>query len=153
MNWKLKKFEELSTDRLYELLKLRFDIFVIEQQSIYPDLDDLDQKALHLLAYDEGIQQLTAYMRILPPDLSADGNTASFGRVVVSADARGKGLARELVSRGLTIIQENWPLSVVSIEAQYYLRDFYASFGFVVTSEPFLDAGVKHVEMQLTRQK
>ncbi len=151
MNWQCLKFSDLTVDQLYDLLKLRVDIFVIEQACIYPDLDDHDRHPMahHLLGY-EG-QELQVYMRLLPP-----GSTypcVSFGRVATRKQARGRGLGQALVKQGLIEIERIWPEQPVKIGAQLYLFDFYKNLGFNKISEEYLEDGIPHVDMLLAKHE
>lgn len=146
MEWMLKKFNDFSVTELYNVLKLRANVFVVEQECAYPELDDKDQTAIHLLAREDDAT-LIAYLRILPRGLTFD--EVSIGRVVVTKNSRGKGIARELVQRAIAFIQEEWQEKQIKIEAEYYLREFYESLGFQRVSDPYLEDGIKHIEMLL----
>ena len=143
--WKLKKFNQLTTDEMYQLLSLRTAVFVVEQNCPYQELDGKDQVAQHLwLENDKG--ELMALCRLLPQGISF--NEASIGRVLVNPEFRGQNLGRGLIDKALEVLKENGE-AAVTIEAQYYLRDFYASFCFVENSEPFYEDDIKHVNMIL----
>lgn len=146
MNWHLKTFEELSNLELYHILRARTDIFVVEQNCPYPEVDGKDPACLHLYLEDRG--SIAAYLRILPPGLSYP--EASIGRFIVAPAYRGSGLGRELLERGLACIRETLNVSTVKIQAQSYLQKFYGSFGFVPVSEEYLDDGIPHIDMLLT---
>ena len=127
MEWKIKNFEELTRSELYKILQVRSEVFVVEQECAYQDVDGKDQKSLHLWLEDsEGAIQ--SYCRILPAGLSYP--EASIGRVLVKESQRGKGTARKMMQQALEFLAQAWREPVVRIEAQYYLREFYASFGF-----------------------
>ncbi len=146
MEWKIKNFEELTRSELYKILQVRSEVFVVEQECAYQDIDGKDQKSVHLWLEDsEG--GIHSYCRILPAGLSYP--EASIGRVLVKESQRGKGTARQMMQQALEFLAQAWREPVVRIEAQYYLRAFYASFGFKEDSEPFLEDGIKHVEMIL----
>ena len=134
------KFERLSADKLYELLRFRQSIFVVEQSSPYPDLDGLDQSAWHLLLRVDGA--LTGYARLIPTPLR-------IGRVAVAAEQRRHGLGRRLMEEALLFCRAHYPGRPVVLTAQAYLVPFYRSFGFAQTGAPFDDFGVAHVEMKL----
>jgi len=136
------KFEKLSADKLYELLRFRQGIFVVEQSSPYPDLDGLDQHAWHLLLRFDGA--LTGYARLIPTPLR-------IGRVAVAAEQRQHGLGRTLMEEALSFCHERYPGMPVVLTAQAYLVPFYRSFGFEPTGSPFDDFGVAHVDMSLRR--
>lgn len=140
MELTVKTFDELTVQELYEILKLRSDVFVVEQKCIYPDPDNRDQEALHLFLKDsEGIQ---GYLRVLKP---ADGTAALIGRVI--AAKRRCGIGSRLVQAGLKAAAERFRASSVLVEAQSYAEGFYASLGFVPISEEFLDYGIPHIKM------
>ncbi|MCG3729509.1 GNAT family N-acetyltransferase [Vibrio cincinnatiensis] len=144
--WQCRSFNELTTEQLYELLKLRVDIFVVEQQCPYPELDDKDRIAetWHLMGYDQ--QQLVACARLLPPGVSYP--SASIGRVAIAQNARGKGLAHQLLEQALMHCAQHWPEQAIEIGAQTYLTHFYAQFGFIPTSESYLEDGIAHIDMK-----
>lgn len=143
LNWQTLTFDELNNHSLYALLKLRLDVFSIEQQSIYRDLDDLDQRALHMLCR-EG-DDLLAYQRLLAPGQAYA--ESSIGRIVIQPRGRGRGLGRELVRRGLECALATWPGNDIRINAQAYLREFYLGLGFEAVSEEYLYDGILHLEM------
>lgn len=144
----IKPFSGLSADELYTLLKLRTDIFVVEQNCAYAELDDYDQECLHVLAY-EG-ETLVAYARVVPP--GAVYKQASIGRVAVHKAYRAKGYGRLLFKAALTETKKVHPNQVVKIQAQTYLEAFYQSFGFKTISEPYPDFGIWHVDMVLEKE-
>jgi len=139
-----KRFDALSLSELYEILAQRSHVFVVEQASIYLDIDGLDPVATHFIARD-GEDRLLGYLRTLPP--GSKFPQATLGRVLVTQAARGTGLGKHLVSRGLAHLAREHPGSAVHIEAQFYLKDFYASLGFVQTSEIYDQDGIDHIDM------
>jgi len=141
--WQTMDFAQLSREQLYAILRLRQEVFVVEQHSIYLDLDGLDQQALHMLCCRG--EQLLAYQRCLPPGLSYP--ESSLGRIVVSPAARGLQLGRELVQRGINYNMEHWPGCAIRINAQAYLRDFYAGLGFVASGKEYDEGGIMHQQM------
>lgn len=143
MNWNLKKFSEMTTEELYEILKLRNEIFVVEQQCAYQDCDNKDKKALHLFLRDK--DEIIAYLRILEKGVSY--NEISIGRVAIDKKYRGKGLAREMMLVVLKYIDENLHEREIRISAQAYLVKFYKSLGFCEVSEQYLEDNIPHVEM------
>lgn len=143
-NWQWKAFSELTLDELYDVLALRQEVFVVEQKSLYLDVDGLDRSADHLLAHEGPL--LAAYLRILPPDVKFPGAT-SLGRVVTSPKARGRGLGRELTERGIARLEALYPGSDIRISAQEYLRAFYTSLGFVAEGDIYDEDGIPHIEM------
>jgi len=144
MIWKIKPFEELTTAELYAILRLRSEVFIIEQNCAYQDLDNSDQKALHLMGTDEE-SQLLAYTRIFAPGIKF--TEASIGRVVTSPLARGKGAGRELMERSISELQQHYGVIPIKIGAQQYLQRFYTSLGFEQTSDTYLEDGIPHIEM------
>ncbi|RZI48349.1 GNAT family N-acetyltransferase [Lactococcus kimchii] len=144
--WKLKTFDELNTTEMYQLLSLRTAVFVVEQNCPYQELDGKDQVSKHLWLENEA-GEIMALCRLLPQKISFP--ESSIGRVLVNPAFRGQKLGHELVEKALEVLKADGE-SAVTIEAQYYLRDFYASFGFVENSDAFYEDGIKHVNMILT---
>jgi ElaA protein len=138
MEW--QPFAALTAEALYELLRFRQNIFVVEQRSPYPDLDGLDQEAWHLLLRAEGA--LVGYLRLIPQPLR-------IGRVAITPDLRRHGLGRKLMEEALLFCRRHFPAQPIVLGAQLHLVSFYESFGFTVMSEPYDDFGVLHVEMML----
>lgn len=145
MEWKVKAFNELSNTELYDILKLRAEVFVVEQNCIYQDLDDLDKESQHLLGFD-GDGKLAAYLRILPIDTERAG-FGSIGRVVISPKQRGKRLGHELLQKGLESYDLIFPNTPMIIEAQAYLQKFYEGHGFIAEGEVFMLDGIPHLNM------
>lgn len=138
----VKPFDALTTAELYEILRLRVDVFVVEQHCPYPEIDGKDPDAVHLFLRDgAGIH---AYLRLLPPGVSFD--TASLGRVVVRE--RRQGLGRQIVAAGIRQARaRGW--DALTIEAQTYARGLYEQAGFRQVSEEFLEDGIPHIRMRL----
>jgi ElaA protein len=138
-----RPFDELTRGELYELLRFRQSIFVVEQRSPYPDLDGLDHSAWHLAARVES--ELVGYLRLTaipgPPPM------IRIGRVAVAPCLRRGGLGRMLMEKALMLCRERFPLRPVALGAQVPLVPFYERFGFAAASEPYDDFGVAHVEM------
>lgn len=147
IEWKLSTFEELSTEELYAILKLRQQVFVVEQQCVYQDCDGKDRNAHHLVGwYDiEERPEPIAYLRILYPEKG--GKSTSIGRVLTHPRIRGKGIGREIMVRCLLSLEELYPKSPVCISAQLYLTQFYESLGFCVSSDGYEEDGIPHIEM------
>ncbi|OYQ33858.1 hypothetical protein CHU95_15420 [Niveispirillum lacus] len=125
------------------MLRFRQDVFIVEQQSPYPDLDGQDPFCRHLLVTDI-MGRLVAYLRARGPNLE----TAAFiGRIVIARDWRGKGLGRQLVQAGLDFMDQTFPGQPIEIGAQEHLTDFYMGFGFVREGETYDDGGIPHVTM------
>lgn len=148
VQWIWSSFDALSTDQLYEVLKLRQEIFIVEQQVPYTDIDDKDKLCMHLIGKVDNA--LVAYMRLVPLHLFEQGYF-SLGRVVVEKSMRGTGLGRALVSRGLEYLETMRNGHPIKISSQLYLKDFYASFGFYVQGEPYIEDMIPHVAMIKTR--
>lgn len=141
--WKIKTFSELTTPELYEIIKARVNVFVVEQGCPYPDLDDNDQKAIHLWAENNG--EVLAYCRIF--DKGVKYSETSIGRVVTTEKARGTGLGKQLIMYALEIIENRLGTSEVRISAQDYLLKFYFGFGFQDTGKKYLEDNIPHTEM------
>lgn len=145
MRSEIKAFDELSNDELYEVLKLRQMVFVVEQDCPYLDADDKDQESRHLLLY-EG-EDLIGYARLLPEGLSYDGYT-SIGRVIVHPDHRRKGLGSKIMQLSIDGSREMSSLPI-KLSAQVYALDLYANLGFVPVGETYLEDGIPHQAMVL----
>ncbi|WP_017726826.1 GNAT family N-acetyltransferase [Halalkalibacterium ligniniphilum] len=143
MEWQLKAFQELSLDELYEIIKLRINVFVVEQTCPYQELDDFDRDAVHLCAWEHG--RLVAYARILKA--GSKYNEASIGRVIVNPVDRSRGFGKMLFRRALNYCTEVLNETKVKIQAQTYLRAFYGSFGFQEISDVYDEDGIPHVDM------
>lgn len=143
LQWQIKPFEALSVHELYDLLQLRSEIFVVEQNCVYLDLDGKDKVALHLFAQFEG--HVVAHARLFKPGISFDN--ASIGRVVVSAKYRDKKWGHELMRKAIAEIEQKFGETKITIGAQLYLKKFYESHGFIQTSEMYLEDDIPHIEM------
>jgi len=140
-----RDFADFSADALYNLLRFRQAIFVVEQASPYPDLDSLDRRAHHLLLRLDGA--LAGCARLVPFD---DERRVAIGRVAVAAARRRRGLAHMIMQEALARCRRDYPGWRIALSAQSYLAPFYASFGFRAVSGPALDYGIEHVEMELS---
>lgn len=138
------RFDELSPRALYNVLALRQRVFVLEQQCVFVDTDDLDQDALHLLGWRA--ERLVAYARILERGVQFDEPT--IGRVVVTPEMRGQGLGRALMTRAISAIEAARGASPIALAAQARLEPFYASFGFERISGDYEEDGIMHVDMR-----
>lgn len=143
IDWQLKTFSELTTDELYEVLKMRSEVFVVEQDCPYLDMDDKDQYAYHLTGFYE--KKPVAYVRILPPGITYD--EASIGRVLTSPDFRKNGAGILLMKEAIRITYKLFPNAGIKIGAQLYLLNFYSNLGFKQTSESYLEDNIPHIEM------
>ncbi|SDM88203.1 GNAT family N-acetyltransferase [Sediminibacillus halophilus] len=146
MDWICKSFDELDTKELYTIIQTRIDVFVVEQQCPYHELDGHDYRAVHLFCKDG--KKIVAYARLLPKGTVYE--QASIGRVLVHKQYRGQGLARELLQKAIFQITEQWQETTIKIQGQEYLRHFYASFGFKEISDVYLDDDIPHVDMLFT---
>ncbi len=144
MNTHIKTFEQLSTTELYEILKARSAVFVVEQTCPYQDLDGGDYDSLHVYLEEEG--KILAYLRCY----RQDEKTARIGRVLTMA--RGQGYGIPLMEAGIKAVREHIPAESIFIEAQCYAIGFYNKFGFEVCGEEFLEDGIPHVPMTLDLQ-
>ncbi|HUH14107.1 MAG TPA: GNAT family N-acetyltransferase [Longimicrobiales bacterium] len=147
LRWQWKTFAELTLDELYRLLALRQEVFVVEQQSIYQDVDGYDRGSHHLLGSTGEPQALflAASLRVLPPGLKYP--EASLGRVVTSPRVRRHGYGKALVDQGLTFLAAHYPGAPVRIAAQHYLLRFYSGFGFRPVGEVYDEDGIPHLDM------
>ena len=139
------KFDELSVQQLYDVLQLRSEVFVVEQDCVYQDIDGYDDKAYHVLFYDEST--LVAYTRILPPGSYFD--ELSIGRVLVKTTHRLQNLGHKLMSTSIDFAKETFPNSIIKISAQQYLIKFYESHGFESYGKGYLEDGIPHIAMKL----
>jgi ElaA protein len=143
-HWSVKPFAALSVHELHDLLRLRVDVFVVEQNCPYPELDGQDREALHVMLHTTS-NELIAYARILPPH--GDG-PPHIGRVVVRENARGGGIASHLMEKALEVINDQYGSRRSALAAQAHLERFYARHGFVRIREDYLLDGIPHVDMR-----
>lgn len=144
IHWEIKPFQALSVVELYSLLQLRTEVFVVEQNCVYQDIDGKDAKALHLIGEYNG--KIVAYARLFK---SGDYfNQASIGRVVVDANYRDKKWGHDLMKQAIIGIETYFGDTNITISAQLYLQKFYESLGFVQTSEMYLEDDIPHIEMK-----
>jgi ElaA protein len=144
VNWKIKRFDALTTTELYSLLRLRSEVFIVEQNCVYQDIDDKDKKALHLIGEYDG--KIVAYSRLFK---SGDYfENASIGRVVIDANYRDKKWGHEMMQNAIAGIETHFRETKITISAQLYLQKFYESNGFVKTSEMYLEDDIPHIEMK-----
>lgn len=139
----LFRFSDLSAAKLYNILRIRNEIFVLEQRSVYNDTDGYDFHALHYTYSVSG--HVVAYSRILPPDTLY--RLPSIGRVCVKNEYRGQGLGRSLFQESIHILESEYGRQPIKIQAQLYLQSFYESFGFQAINNPYDDCGILHVDM------
>jgi len=143
--YSLKSFQELSVDELYAILQLRNEVFAVEQNCVYADMDNKDQEAFHLMGWKDG--KLLSYARLLPPGLSY--KEPSIGRVITSPGIRGAGEGRQLMQLSIDHIHRMYEGQPIRISAQFYLLRFYTSLGFVSCSEVYIEDHIEHIEMLL----
>jgi ElaA protein len=146
VSFKLKKFDDLTPLELYDLLQLRQEIFVVEQNCVYQDNDNYDQQGWHLMGYDQ--VGLCCYTRLLGPNIIFS-EASSIGRVVNHARNRGKGFGRELMKISIARILTLYPEYPIKISAQTYLKKFYENLGFQQIGEGYLEDGIPHIPMML----
>lgn len=145
ISWSFKPFDELTARELYAIIRLRNEVFVVEQNCVFQDADNKDQPSFHLMGWDG--QVLACYTRLLPAGISYV--EPSIGRVVVSPIKRDLGLGRELMLQAITYLYSIWNKQSIRIGAQLYLKKFYESLGFQQSSEVYLEDGIEHIEMLL----
>jgi ElaA protein len=138
----IKKFEELTLNELYNIMKLRSKVFVVEQNCVYQDLDDIDKISYHFFikGNDDNIK---AYLRIFVKD----EETAQIGRVVTDEKERRKGLASNLIKKGIEFCKKEMKKNKVYLEGQVYCKDLYLHLGFNIISDEFLEDGIPHYKM------
>lgn len=142
--FKIKPFKALSLVELYQILQLRSEVFVVEQNCVYQDIDGKDEKALHVLGMHEGV--LVAYARLFQPGDYFE--QASIGRVIVNPAYRDKKWGHDLMTAAIQGIAEHYGETNITISAQLYLKRFYESHGFVQTSDMYLEDDIPHIEMK-----
>jgi ElaA protein len=145
LEWTCKRFEQLSLNELYELIKFRIDIFVVEQHCSYSELDEKDRVAdtHHLTAYQDA--EIIAYARLLPPKTSYPDS--SIGRFAIRACQRRRGIGSALMDNCLQQMSILWPDYDIRVSAQAHLKEFYANFDFIQTSAEYLEDDIAHIEM------
>lgn len=149
MEISIKKFEELTIDELYDILQLRSEVFVVEQDCVYQDIDGKDRKALHVIGRLNN--QIIAYTRCFAPGYYF--NEAAIGRVVVSKEYRKHDFGHEIMKASLAAIKEHYQTSEIKLSAQTYLVRFYESHGFQTQGEGYLEDGIPHVGMVFNSKK
>ena len=143
MNFTAKYFSELNTTELYEILQLRSEVFIVEQDCVYQDIDFKDQKSLHIIGYKNN--KIVAYTRIFKPGDYFDN--ASIGRVLVVASERKYGLGHELMKASITAIKKHFKVTKITVSAQKYLKKFYETHLFTQIGEEYLEDGIPHIRM------
>ena len=144
IEWVKKKWSEVSLEELYSVLRLRSEVFVVEQDCVYQDIDNKDQKAIHLLGYIN--KELIAYSRLFN-----EGDyfkETSFGRAIIKKEKRGQGYGDELVKESLKTIKNYYGNKKVKISAQAHLKTFYSKHAFIAKGKEYLEDGIPHVSME-----
>lgn len=141
--WKVLKFEEFTLDELYDLMQLRSQIFVVEQDCVYLDQDGKDKKALHVLGFKG--KKICAYARLF--DKGEYFDLCSIGRVIVAEDERRYAYGHTLMNESIKAIKEYYGEDKIKISAQKYLKKFYESHGFIQKGEEYLEDGIPHIGM------
>jgi len=144
INWSFKKFDHLTPNELYSVLQLRNQVFVVEQNCVFQDADDKDQGSHHLMGWNGGM--LVAYSRIVPLGIVYD-SFPSIGRVVTSPKMRKTGIGKVLMHQSIEELQKLFGKCSIKLGAQLYLKKFYESFGFVQSSDVYIEDGIPHIEM------
>ena len=139
----VRTYNELTRDELYDILQLRSEVFVVEQDCVYQDIDGKDKKALHVIGKIDG--NVVAYTRCFAPDIYF--KEAAIGRVVVRADERKYGYGHHIMEASLSAITEHYKTNTVKLSAQTYLIDFYRAHDFKSTGEEYLEDGIPHIAM------
>lgn len=148
LRWRGLAFEALSVAELYRLLRLRAQVFVVEQACAFQDLDGLDEQAIHWMGettHEQGHTSLLAYTRLSPAGTAF--HEASIGRVVISPLARGTGLGHTLMRESIAELHRRWGVQAIRIGAQAHLASFYQQHGFVSDNKPYVEDGIDHIEM------
>ncbi|MES2583936.1 MAG: GNAT family N-acetyltransferase [Pseudomonadota bacterium] len=146
LDWKLSAFYALTVPELYAMLQLRTEVFVVEQNCIFQDMDGADDQAMHLLGTQDG--QLVAYARLFPAGIKFA--EASIGRVITRMSARGGGLGHVLIREAITAVHAQWGQQPIRIGAQARLKGYYSQHGFVDVGVPYIEDGIDHIEMVWT---
>ncbi|HEX8563996.1 MAG TPA: GNAT family N-acetyltransferase [Flavobacterium sp.] len=144
--WKIKRFNELSAAELYDFMRLRSEVFVVEQNCVYQDIDGKDYRALHLIGDFQG--KTVGYARLF--DSGDYFENASIGRVVVDATFRDRKWGHELVQRAISAIDAYYNKTQITISAQQYLQKFYEQHGFAAVGEIYDEDGIPHIRMERT---
>lgn len=138
-----KNFRELSIDELYAILQLRSEVFVVEQNCVYQDIDNKDQNAIHIMGYKD--DKLVAYTRLFKPGDYFE--YASIGRVLVKGTARHFKYGYAIMEASIDVIEKTYQETKIKISAQTYLKRFYNNLGFIEVGEPYLEDGIPHIGM------
>ena len=139
----IKTYNELTVDELYEILKLRSIVFVVEQNCVYQDIDDIDKRSYHIYMKEKDKPEIKVYLRVF----EKDKDTAQIGRVVTEKDSRRKGYASQLIEKGIEISKNKMKKTKVYLEGQVYAAKLYEKLGFKIISDEFLEDGITHYKM------
>ncbi|MGH1370631.1 MAG: GNAT family N-acetyltransferase [Cellvibrionaceae bacterium] len=158
IQWQWSHFDQLSTQELYQVLRLRQAVFAVEQDCVYQDCDNADQQCWHLIGWSTAPagelpatedtltgRCIAAYLRVVPAGMKYP--EIAIGRVVIADHARSKGYGKQLMEQGILQIERQWPKSAIRISAQAHLQKFYGELGFECVSPPYQEDGIPHVEM------
>ncbi|MFK4784892.1 GNAT family N-acetyltransferase [Fusobacterium sp. MFO224] len=145
MEIKIKKFTELTNIELYEILKARAEVFVVEQEILYNDMDYKDYKSYHLMAKENG--KIIGYLRIIEAGISYD--TISLGRVLVLKSERKRKIGRKMLEKAIDYVKNELKEKKITISAQFYLKEFYESLGFQAITNMYIEEGIEHIKMKL----
>ena len=146
IRWHFAPFAKLTPRQVHDLYRLRVEVFVVEQNCVFQDVDGVDPDCFHLLGYSG--DDLVAYARLLPAGVKFD--EPSIGRVITAPSIRRKGMGRVLMVEAMKRAQELWPRQPIRIGAQAHLERFYNEFGFRKVGEPYDEDGILHIEMETT---
>ena len=160
IDWRFARFEELTPREVHDLYRLRVDVFIVEQNCVFQDVDGVDPDCWHLLGYEAsgpGLRRgdeapddrLVAYCRFVPPGVKFP--EPSIGRVITAPSVRGTGLGRVLMREAMARARLLWPGQRLRIGAQAHLERFYNEFGFTKSSDPYDEDGILHIEMEMTQ--
>ena len=147
VDWRFARFGDLSPHEVHDLYRLRVDVFIVEQNCVFQDVDGVDPQCWHLLGYANG--ELVAYCRFVPPGDKFP--EPSIGRVITARPVRRTGMGRVLMREALKRAEGLWPGQRLRIGAQAHLERFYNEFGFTKSSEPYDEDGILHIEMEMTQ--
>lgn len=143
MQWHVKRFDELSLTELYQILKVRVDVFVVEQECPYPEIDGIDPNCVHLFLKDQN--EIVTYARLVPKGILEP--YPMIGRIIVNQKYRKSGYGRALLNQAISIITTEWKEDAIKLQGQTYLQAFYQSLGFEAVSDPYLEDGIPHIDM------
>ncbi|AWB67126.1 GNAT family N-acetyltransferase [Saccharobesus litoralis] len=147
LDWQIKTYSQLTKDELYQILHLRQRVFMLEQASLYLDLDNKDQQSVHLFACEHAKHGVVAYLRLVIPTIEHKEQPVYFARFALEEKYRSQGIGKTLFEKGLKYAAEQWPNQSLALSAQLGLQNYYSKYGFVVVSTPYDDGGVMHIDM------